>query len=221
MTDAWGAIFAPAKPARRKTAVAAKPSAKAPGGARKGSPAKPAAKPSAKSKVPSTSTARTTVPKGALFKNGTHESAFGTRCYKMYVPAAAKVAVAPLPLLVMLHGCGQSPQDFASGIGMNALAEEFGFLVLYPAQARRAQVNRCWSWFKRSDQARGAGEPALIASLTRHILAKHAIDPARVYVGGLSAGAAAALILGVGYADIFAAVGAHSGLPIGAAHDAA
>ena len=104
---------------------------------------------------------------------------------------------------------------------MNVLAEEFGFLVLYPEQSRRAQQNRCWNWFRRADQARGSGEPALLASMTQHIMAQQNADPAKVYVAGLSAGASAALIVATAYPDIFAAVGVHSGLAVGAAHDAA
>ncbi len=103
---------------------------------------------------------------------------------------------------------------------MNALAEEFGFQVLYPAQARDAQRNRCWNWFKSDDQARGAGEPALIASLTQHVISEQNVDLSKVYVAGLSAGAAAALIVATAYPDMFAAVGVHSGLGVGAAHDA-
>lgn len=217
MTDAWGAMLAPAKPTKRKTAKAAKPS----GTARKGTSAGSAARSAAKSKAPATSTAKTTVPRGASFTNGTHESEFGSRSYKLYIPAVAKAATTPMPLIVMLHGCGQSPQDFANGTGMNTLAEEFGFLVLYPAQTRQAHRNRCWNWFSRSDQARGAGEPALIASLTRHIIDEQNADPAKLYVAGLSAGAAAALIVATAYPDVFAAVGVHSGLAVGAAHDPA
>lgn len=212
MNDAWGALLAPAKPAGRKAAKAAKPAERA---------AKPAGRAAAKAKPAATSRSRMTLPRGAAFRDATHDSAFGGRAYKLYVPAAARAAAAPLPLIVMLHGCGQTPQDFARGTGMNALAEEFGFFVLYPAQAREAQHNRCWNWFKRGDQARGAGEPALIASLTRHILDGQNVDPARVHVAGLSAGAAAALIVATAYPDIFAAVGVHSGLPVGAAHDTA
>lgn len=104
---------------------------------------------------------------------------------------------------------------------MNALAEEIGFIVLYPAQARQDNQNRCWNWYRRSDQIRGAGEPALIAGMTRQVIAGQNVDPAKVYVAGLSAGASAAVILGATYPDIFAAVGAHSGLAAGAAHDGA
>lgn len=216
MTDMWGQALAPAKPAKRMSSKTAKPAH----GTAKTLAKKRAVKPSVKPTTPMTSHSKLTIRRGASFSDGTHECVFGTRSYKLYVSSTAKMAPEPLPLIVMLHGCGQTPQDFAHGTGMNTLAEEFGFLVLYPAQARKAQLNRCWNWFKSSDQSRGSGEPALIASLTRHIITQHTVDPAKVYVAGLSAGGAAALILATGYPDIFAGVGVHSGLPVGAAHDA-
>ncbi len=178
-------------------------------------------KPATKTR-PATATARSRVkiPRAATFNTLTHDGPFGRLDYKLYLPARAKIAAGPLPLLVMLHGCGQTPDDFATGTGMNALAEELGIIVAYPAQNRQAQRNRCWNWYRRGDQSRMAGEPALLAALTREILRDTPADPARVYVAGLSAGASMALVIGAAYPDIFAAVGAHSGLPVAAAHDA-
>ena len=146
----------------------------------------------------------------------------GARHYKLYTPARAAKGVesaAPRPLVVMLRGCSQPPDDFAAGTGMNALAGELGFLVAYPGQPVGANSNKCWNWFRRADQARGAGEPAVIASLTKAILRARRADPAGVYVAGLSAGSAAAIIVANAYPDVFAAAGVHSGLPVGAAHD--
>lgn len=221
INDVWGAMLAPAKPAKRKTNKAAKPRpAKTPGLAGKSAAKSGTVKTKAKPQPPATSKSSMTIPRGAAFRDGTYESAFGTRSYKLYVPRVAKPGADPLQLIVMLHGCGQTPQGFARDTGMNTLAEEFGFLVLYPEQARKAQLNRCWNWFKRADQARGAGEPALIAGLTCQIMTEQNIDPARVYVAGLSAGASAALIVAAAYPDVFAAVGVHSGLVVGAAYDA-
>ena len=121
----------------------------------------------------------------------------------------------------MLHGCTQNPDDFALGTGMNeaALASDEGFFVLYPAQNSQANPSRCWNWFKRSHQQRDLGEPALLAAMTCDVIKGYAIDPQRVYVAGLSAGGAMAAILGDAYPDIFAAVGVHSGLAVGAAKD--
>ncbi len=176
------------------------------------------AKVTGKSQNPATSRAKTTKPRGASFTKGVHVCEFGKRSFKLYFPAIAVTADRPLPLLMMLHGCSQTPEHFARGTGMNALAEEFGFLVVYPVQERKSQIYRCWNWYKPGDQARGSGEPALLASLVSEIIVKHGADPQKVYVAGLSAGASAALIVADAYPDIFAAVGTHSGLPVGAAH---
>ena len=135
--------------------------------------------------------------------------------YKLFVPA--KGAATPRPLLLMLHGCTQHPDDFAAGTQMNRLAHEHGFLVLYPAQTQHANASKCWNWFKPQHQHRDRGEPALLAALTQSVMAEQAVDPARVYVAGLSAGGAMADILGRTHPDVFAAAGVHSGLPSGAA----
>ncbi len=119
----------------------------------------------------------------------------------------------------MLHGCTQTADDFATGTQMDALADEHGFLVVYPEQSANANGSHCWNWFRAEDQLRDAGEPSLIAGITREVAAAHAVDPGRIFVGGLSAGASMAVILGVTYPDLYAAVGAHSGLPYAAAHD--
>ena len=155
----------------------------------------------------------------ATFEEDAYSAASGTRRYKLFVPAGFDDKA--LPLIVMLHGCTQSPDDFAAGTRMNDIAQESGFLVLYPAQAPRSNSSKCWNWFVPGDQKRGAGEPELLAGLTRHIMGMHRVDPNRVFVAGLSAGGAMADILGREYPDLYAAVGVHSGLPQGAAHDIA
>ncbi|MDP5306650.1 extracellular catalytic domain type 1 short-chain-length polyhydroxyalkanoate depolymerase [Paracoccus spongiarum] len=157
--------------------------------------------------------------RGSSFRSAVFRCEHGERRYKVFIPGCAAASVTPLPVLVMLHGCGQTPDDFARGTGMNAIAEERGLLVVYPQQPREAHPGRCWNWFRPADQGREAGEPALLAALTRHVLSRHHADPARVYVAGLSAGASAALVLAETHPDLFAAVGAHSGLPVGAARD--
>ena len=147
-------------------------------------------------------------------------NAAGTRAYTLYVPAGHPPGThAALPLVLMLHGCTQDPADFAAGTRMNALADRHGVLVAYPAQPARDNGSRCWNWFRRQDQRRDAGEPSILAGIVAHVASDHRVDARRVYVAGLSAGAAMAVILGRTYPDVFAAVGAHSGLPFGAAHD--
>jgi poly(hydroxyalkanoate) depolymerase family esterase len=141
----------------------------------------------------------------------------GTRAFKLFEPAGFEGRA--LPLLVMLHGCMQDPDDFAAGTRMNVLAQERGLYVLYPAQAPRSNAHKCWNWFEPGDQRRGHGEPALLAGMTRHVMATHRVDPDRVWVAGLSAGGAMAAILSREYPDVFAAAGVHSGLPPGSAHD--
>ena len=143
--------------------------------------------------------------------------ATGTRAFKLFAPAGFEGE--SLPLVVMLHGCTQDPDDFAAGTRMNELAQAEGFFVLYPAQAARSNSHKCWNWFSPADQRRGSGEPALLAGMVRHVLQTHPIDSDRVYVAGLSAGGAMAAILASEYPDLFAAAGVHSGVAAGAAHD--
>lgn len=157
------------------------------------------------------------VPDGAVFLDDTFTCAAGSRRFRTYIPAKAEDGATGVVL--MLHGCTQSPEDFAAGTGMNALADKHGFVVVYPAQSRGDNAQSCWNWFSRGDQRRGRGEPAILAALTQQVCAEHSVGPELTFVAGLSAGAAMAAILGETYPDVFAAIGAHSGLPSGSAKD--
>ena len=159
---------------------------------------------------------------GGEFSVATFEHPLRRLDYKLYSPPiAATAGAAELPLVLMLHGCLQDPDDFARGTLMNEAARVRGFFALYPAQSAAANPQRCWNWFKPRHQRRGEGEPALLADLVRDVTARFPVDRRRVYVAGLSAGASMAAILGEAYPDIFAAVGVHSGVAAGVASDIA
>lgn len=173
-----------------------------------------------KAKYPKQAKARVpTVPElPGSFDNVAMEHAGVNQSYRLYVPQSA-ASGKPMPLVLMLHGCTQNPEDFANGTGMNQAAAEAGALVLYPAQLRNANPNACWNWFTPEHQQRDGGEPDMLVEMVRDVMARHPVDPQRIYVTGLSAGGAMASLLGREYPELFAAVGVHSGLQAGAAHN--
>ncbi|MGH3695922.1 MAG: extracellular catalytic domain type 1 short-chain-length polyhydroxyalkanoate depolymerase [Pseudonocardiaceae bacterium] len=169
----------------------------------------------------------------------------GKRPYYVYTPASYTVGTS-VPLLVMLHGCSQTPRGSAIGTQWNDLADEHNMVVVYPGQTIQVLENakvgsgeqvaeaqlgqcwndgngdNCWNWFLPAHQARDAGEPAIIAGIARAVMAdteQWTIDPGRVYVAGMSAGGGMAVIMGATYPDLFSGVAVHSGLEYKAATD--
>jgi poly(hydroxyalkanoate) depolymerase family esterase len=150
------------------------------------------------------------IPAGARFVTRSFTSSAGSREYKLYVPASALEK--SRGLIIMLHGCTQNPDDFAAGTNMNAIAETHGLLIAYPAQTRANNPSSCWNWFETNHQLRDRGEPAILAGLTQRLIEEFEIRDDHVFVAGLSAGGAMAVIMGATYPDIYRAVGVHSGL---------
>jgi poly(hydroxyalkanoate) depolymerase family esterase len=151
--------------------------------------------------------------------SGTVSNAAGSRNYVLWVPSTYqnRDKRKPWPLVMMLHGCMQNPETLAASSGMNSVADKNNFLVVYPEQIKEANPLRCWNWFDTKHQTRDSGEPALLAAIVQQIGSTHSIDTQRVYVAGLSAGAAMAVVMGATYPDLFSGIGVMAGLAFKAA----
>lgn len=153
----------------------------------------------------------------AQFIRGYFNALQGSREYKLFIPTGHRPGASPL--LLMLHGCHQDPDDFARGTRMNQHAQRHGFLVAYPEQAVQANGARCWNWYEAAHQQRSRGEPAIIADLTRHLVTTHDVAADQVFIAGFSAGGAMAATMAVIYPELYSALAIHSGVPHGAARD--
>jgi poly(hydroxyalkanoate) depolymerase family esterase len=145
----------------------------------------------------------------------------GSRRFFVYTPAGNTLDQR-LPMVVMLHGCTQTPADSAAGTGWNVLADRQAFVVVYPEQTIGDNLLSCWNWFLPEHQTRGSGEAGILAGITGQVLTSDTrwnIDPGRVYVCGISAGGAMAVLLGATYPDLYTAVGIHAGVEYRAATD--
>lgn len=154
------------------------------------------------------------LPDGSAFLKRSITTFAGSRNYRLFVPSSGN----PRGLIVMLHGCKQNAEDFATGTAMNIAAENENMLVAYPTQALPANSTGCWNWFRPEDQGRGTGEPHIIAEMTRAILSEYGLGETAC-VAGLSAGGAMTAVMGATYPDLYEAIGIHSGLPYRSAGD--
>ena len=145
------------------------------------------------------------------FVTGTFTAAAGSRPWRLWVPSGYDAA-RPAPLVVLLHGCTQDAADIARGTRVTALADSLRVLVLLPEQPEGSHPRKCWNWYEPAHQARDGGEPSLIAGMTRQVMGEWAVDPARVHLAGISAGAAMASLVAVGYPELYASLALHSGL---------
>jgi poly(hydroxyalkanoate) depolymerase family esterase len=146
--------------------------------------------------------------------SGTFSNAAGERQYRFYLPKNYNPnSPQSLPLLVFLHGCGQAPEDFLKGTEIAPVADRESFFILLPMQERAYNPLACWNWYLPEHQARGAGEPAIIAGMVNEIKSKYRVDSQKTYLAGFSSGAAMASTLAACYTDVFAATAIHSGMP--------
>lgn len=133
---------------------------------------------------------------------------------RFYLPPSLPASAA---LVVVLHGCTQDAAGYDHGSGWSRLADEQGFALLYPEQQRGNNPNLCFNWFSASDTQRDAGEALSIRQMLAAMVAEHAIDPARIFVTGLSAGGAMVSVMLATYPEVFAGGAIIAGLPYGTA----
>jgi poly(hydroxyalkanoate) depolymerase family esterase len=158
---------------------------------------------------------------GGRWERFTYSGPAGSRRYFVYTPAGYGLDQR-VPMVVMLHGCTQTPADSAAGTEWNPLADRQAFVVVYPEQSSGDNLLSCWNWFLPEHQVRGSGEAGILAGITQQVLTSDTrwnIDPDRIYLAGMSAGGAMTVILGATHPDLYAAIAVHSGLEYQAATD--
>ena len=152
---------------------------------------------------------------GAAAPNGTFgRGVLDSRAYRVWVPARP---VPERPLVVALHGCWQTPEDFALGTRLNEAAARRGLVVVYPAQSRRENPYRCWNWFDTTQQQATGTESAQILAIARQVQSEHGLREGRILVLGFSAGAWMALNLACAAPEAVAGIGTSAGGPYGCA----
>ena len=149
----------------------------------------------------------------------TYRHAQGSREFVVFTPSSIPRESESRALVVMLHGCMQTADDFARGTRMNAAAQRDGFIVLYPEQSATANPQKCWNWFTPDQSTRDRGEAAVLAGMIDSIARAEGVSASRVSLVGMSAGAAMAANLAVAYPERYAALAMHSGIPALAAKD--
>lgn len=154
-------------------------------------------------------------PAAAASSTFTSLTAPDGRVYKLYRPSGYSAGT-PLPLVLMLHGCTQTPDQFATGTQFNLTAEANRVIAVYPQQPSSEQPSSCWDWYDSAQQVRGGKDPASLVGVVADVERHYSVDTNRVYAAGLSAGAAETAVLGATYPDVFAAIDIGSGLEYGA-----
>lgn len=166
--------------------------------------------------VPGTTSTTTAAAAPGRWVTGARAEAAGARPWRLWLPRGHD-ASRPTPLVVLLHGCTQDAADVARGARVESHADAAGVMVLLPEQPTWGNARTCWNWYDPAHQRRDAGEPGAIAAITREVMATYGADPARVWMAGISAGGAMALIASAAYPELYAAAGVHSAIPLGAA----
>ena len=153
-------------------------------------------------------------PQGPLAEIADFGANSGNLRMHVFVPALRPEHPA---LVVVLHGCGQTPAQYERRAGWCALADKHGFLVCYPQQREANNAQTCFNWFSPRRRERDQGEAASIRAMVAHLAQAYALDSARIFVTGFSAGGAMSAALLAAYPEVFVAGAVMAGLAYGVA----